>query len=104
MNLQGSGVAGLPQALDGPGVPKEMRVNSFGDPGPLGGFFNDLPGPPAVDLEDSVIQPQFSVEGKALEAMGQAVRAGYQAGFAALTQNIENGAPLLGADAAGGQA
>lgn len=104
MNLQGPGVAGLPEALEGPGVPKEMRVNPFGDPGPRGGCLDNLPRPPAVDLEDVVIKPQFSVKGKALEAMGQAVRTGDQAGFATLTQNIENGAPLMAADAAGGQA
>ncbi len=104
VNLQGPGVAGLPQTLDGPRVPKEMRVNAFADPGPLGNFFNYLPGPLAVDLEDAVIQPQVPIEGKALEAIGQAVRTGYQAGFVAFTPNIENRAPLLGADTAGGQA
>jgi hypothetical protein len=39
-----------------------------------------------------------------LRRWGKTVRTGYQAGFAAFTQNIENRSPLLGADAAGGQA
>ncbi len=40
----------------------------------------------------------------ALEAMGQAVRTGHQAGFAAFTQDIENRAPFLRADVAGSEA
>ena len=104
MNLQGAGVAGLPEALDSPGVAKEMGVNPFGDPGPLGGCLDNRPGSLAVDLEDAVIEPQFSVKGEALEAMGQVFGTGYQARFAAFTQDIEHGALLLDADTAGGQA
>ena len=104
VQLQGPGVASLTQALDSPGVPKEMRINPFADPGPFGYFPNDLPSPLAVDLEDPVIQTQFSVEGEALKAMGQAVGAGDQTGFAAFTQDIEHGAPILITDAAGRQA
>ena len=102
MNLQGPGVTGLPETLDGIRVAQEVGVNLLIYSSPLGGFFNDLPGPPAVDPEDAVIQPQCSVEGEALEAMGQAVRTGDQAGFAAFTQDIENRAPFPGTDVAGG--
>ncbi len=104
MDLQGPGVAGLPEAFDGPGVPEEVRVHPFGDPGPLGGCLNNLPGPPAVDLKDAVVQLQLAIEGEALEAMGQGLGAGHQARFPALTQDKEDGAPLLGAYVAGGQA
>jgi hypothetical protein len=40
----------------------------------------------------------------ALEAMGQAVRTGDQAGFVAFTYDIEHGAPFLGTDMAGSEA
>lgn len=104
MNLQGLGVASLPQALNGPGMPKEMRVNPLIDPGLFSDFLNNLPSSPAVDPEDSILQPQLAVEGEALEAMGQAVRTGYQAGFVTFTHDIENSSSLMGADAAVGQA
>lgn len=77
VNLQGPGVDRLPEALDSPGVPKEMRVNPFRDPGLLGDFLDDLPSALAIDPEDPVIQPQFLVEGMALEVMGQTWRAGH---------------------------
>lgn len=104
VNLQGPGVAGLPQALDGPGVPKEMGVNSFADPGPLGGFLNDLPGPPAVDLEDAVIQPQLFVEGIAFQAMGQASWAGDQAGLTPFSLDVQGGIALIALYPSRGQA
>jgi len=70
VQLQGPGVAGLSQALQGPGVAEQVGVNPFGDPGPGRGLLDDLPGPLAVDGEQAVIQAQLLVKGKALEAMG----------------------------------
>lgn len=104
MDLQGPGVAGLPQAFNGPGVPKEMRVNAFADAGPRGGFLDDLPGPPTIDLEDPVVEPQFLVEGEALETMGQAVRTGDQAGLAPFSQDVKGGAAFIAIDLTRGEA
>jgi len=69
VDLQSSGVAGLPQALYGSRVPEQMRIDAFREPGLFRDFFDDLPGPLAIDFEDPVVKAQVLVEGIALEAM-----------------------------------
>ena len=45
VQLQGPGVAGLPEALDGPGRTKKVRVDPFPQPGVGGRGADDLPAP-----------------------------------------------------------
>ena len=104
MNLQGPGVAGLPQALYGSRVSKQMRIDAFRESGLFRDFLDDLPTPFTINLEDPVVKAKVLVEGIALEAMGQALGTGHQPGFAALAPDREDRAPLLNADVAGSEA
>ena len=101
VQLQGPGVAGLPQALDGVRVAQEVGVNLLVYSSPLGGFFDDLPAPLAVDLEEPVVQPQLPVKGVALQPVGQRIRAGYQPGLLAFPLNVEHGPTRKAADLPG---
>ncbi len=83
------GLAGLPAALDGPGVAAEVEVDAFAQPGVGGGGADDLPGPFAAHREEPAGRPQPPVEGVGLEAVDQGGRAGHQSHLAALAQNLQ---------------
>lgn len=104
VNLQGLGVAGLPQPLDGVRVAQEVGVHRLGDTGQLRRFLQNLPGPLAGDAKNGLVESQVLVKGMALEAVGQGVGAGHQPGLPSLPDNMEHGVAIMGADPPRGQA
>jgi hypothetical protein len=58
VQLQGPGIAGLPQALDGPRVAEEVGVDAFPQPGGGRRGADDLPGPFPAHREERVGRPQ----------------------------------------------
>ena len=100
-SVRSPGVAGLPKPLDGVRVAQEVGVNFLIYSSPLGGFFDDLPGPLAVYLEGPVVQPQLPVKGVALQPVGQRIRAGYQPGLLAFPLNMEHAPTRKAADLPG---
>ena len=84
VQLQGPGVAGLPQALDGPGRTKKVRVDPFPQPGVGGRGADNLPGSFPAHREEPVRRAQPPVEGEGLEAKDKRGRAGHQSQLATL--------------------
>lgn len=104
VDLQGLGVAGLAQPLDGIRVAQEVGVHLLGDAGLLRRFLQNLPGPLAGDAKDRLIESQVLVKGVALKAVGQGVGASHHPGLPALPDDMEHGVALMGADPPRGQA
>jgi len=55
VDLQGLGVAGLPEPFDGVAVAQEVRIDRLVDAGFFGGGLDDLPCPGAVDPEKLIL-------------------------------------------------
>jgi hypothetical protein len=83
------------QALDGPGVPKEVGVDAFAQPDVGGGGADNLPRLLATNREKSVVRAQAPVEGVGLEAVDERGRTGHQPHLAALAHDLQ-GARLMG--------
>jgi hypothetical protein len=81
VDLQGLGVARLPEPLDGVAVPQEVRVHPLGDPGHRSRRPDDLPGSGPVDGEQALVQLELFVIGKALEERRQVVWTGHHPGL-----------------------
>ena len=89
VQLQGPGVAGLPQALDGSGVTKKVGVEPLPQAGVGGRGADDLPGPLPAHREEAVGRAQAPVEGIGLEAVAESGGAGHQPGLAALADDLQ---------------
>lgn len=98
VDLQGLGVAGLPEPLYGVAVAQEVRIDGLVDAGFSGGGLDDLPGPGAVDPEELVFGPELFIESVAFEVMGQVVRTSHSPGLPPLADNIHYGVAVLHAD------
>ena len=97
VDLQGLGVARLPEPFDGVAVPQEVRVHPLGDPGLLCRRPDDLPGSGPVDGEEAVVKLEALVVGIALEERRQVVRTGHHPGLLPFAKIYKTEWPFCGA-------